>query len=73
MNTKEVIKKNGVVIEMLMGSQFRVELDGDKSIAICTLKNTLRTNNIKVLLGDKVQVEFSPYDLTRGRISYRYK
>ena len=69
----KVIKKNGIVLEQLMGGQFKVELEDDKSIAICTLAARVRRNNIKVLLGDKVQVEFSPYDLTRGRISYRYK
>lgn len=73
MEIKEVIKKNGIVLEQLMGGQFKVELDDDKSLAICTLAARLRRNSIKVLLGDKVQVEFSPYDLTRGRISYRYK
>ncbi|NBO21742.1 translation initiation factor IF-1 [bacterium] len=73
MEIKEVIKKNGTVLEQLMGGQFKVELDDDKSLTICTLAGRLRRNKIKVLLGDKVQVEFSPYDLTRGRISFRYK
>lgn len=71
MNTKEVIKKEGVIIEVLMGGMFKVELS-DKSSAICTISNILRKNNVRVSLGDKVQVDFSPYDLTRGRISYRF-
>lgn len=71
MNTKEVIKKDGQVVEILMGGMFRVELT-DKTSAICTISNILRKNNVRVSLGDKVQVEFSPYDLTRGRISYRF-
>lgn len=71
MNTKEVIKKDGQIIEVLMGGMFKVELT-DKTNAICTISNILRKNNVRVSLGDKVQVEFSPYDLTRGRISYRF-
>jgi translation initiation factor IF-1 len=72
MNSKEVVKKDGKVVENLMGGMFRVELD-DKTNAICTLARLLRNNNIKVFLGDRVQVEFSPHDLTRGRVCYRYK
>jgi translation initiation factor IF-1 len=72
MNSKEVVKKDGIVVENLMGGMFKVELD-DKTIAICTLAQLLRKNSIKVFLGDRVQVEFSPYDLTRGRVCYRYK
>ena len=72
MNSKEVVKKDGIVVENLMGGMFKVELV-DKTIAICTLAQLLRKNSIKVFLGDKVQVEFSPYDLTRGRVCYRYK
>jgi translation initiation factor IF-1 len=71
MNTKEVVKKDGIVTENLMGGMFRVELE-DKTMAICTISQLLRKNSIKVYLGDRVQVEFSPYDLTRGRICYRY-
>jgi translation initiation factor IF-1 len=72
MNSKEVIKKDGIVVENLMGGMFKVELE-DKTYAICTLAQLLRKNSIKVFLGDRVQVEFSPYDLTRGRVCYRYK
>lgn len=71
MNTKEFVKKDGIVIENLMGGMLRVELD-DKTSAICTISNLLRNNKIKVFIGDRVQVEFSPYDLTRGRVCYRY-
>ncbi len=71
MNTKEVVKKDGKVIENLMGGMLRVELE-DKTIAICTISQLLRKNSIKVFLGDRVQVEFSPVDLTRGRVCYRY-
>jgi translation initiation factor IF-1 len=72
MNSKEVIKKDGLVVENLMGGMLKVELE-DKTTAICTLAQLLRKNSIKVFLGDRVQVEFSPYDLTRGRVCYRYK
>jgi translation initiation factor IF-1 len=72
MNSKEVVKKDGLVVENLMGGMFKVELE-DKTFAICTLARLLIKNSIRVYLGDRVQVEFSPHDLTRGRICYRYK
>ncbi len=51
---------------------FRVELDNGMNI-LCTLSGKLRMNYIKIMVGDKVKVEMSVYDMTKGRISYRYK
>ncbi len=68
---KELIIKDGIVKEALMGGMFRVEFD-DESVALATLSGKLRKFHIRVLTGDKVKVEFSPHDLTRGRITYRY-
>jgi len=70
MNTKDVIIKSGKIKESLMGGMFKVELD-DGSIVLAALSGKMRKFKIRILLGDTVKVEFSPTDLTRGRISYR--
>lgn len=72
MSKQDVIKMNGTVTEALSNAMFRVELDNEMSI-ICTLSGKLRMNYIRILPGDSVQVEMSPYDLTKGRIAYRIK
>ena len=72
MSTKNVITKDGVVRESLMGTNFRVEFDeGDEALAF--LSGKMRKFRIRISLGDKVKVEFSPHDLRRGRITYRYR
>lgn len=72
MNTKEVIIKDGKVKEALMSGMFRIELD-DREIILATLSGKMRKFKIRILPGDTVKIEFSPSDLTRGRISYRYR
>jgi len=69
---KNVLKKTGQVIEALPSTHFRVKLDDGKE-AICHLAGKLRIHRIKILPGDKVTLEMSPYDQTRGRIVYRGK
>ena len=72
MNTKEVITKDGRVTETLMGGMFKIELEeGETCLAVISGK--MRKAHIRVLPGDKVRVEFSPHDLTRGRINYRLR
>ena len=66
------IKQDGVIVEALSNAMFRVELENGHEI-IATISGKMRMHYIKILPGDKVMVEMSPYDLTRGRISYRYK
>ena len=68
---KELITKDGVVKEALQGGMFKVEFDNEE-VALATLSGKIRKFRIRVLTGDKVKVEFSPHDLTRGRITYRY-
>jgi len=71
MGRKEaVIKKEGVVKETLRNGLFRVTIDKDEEV-LAHLSGKLRRYHIKVLSGDKVVMEFSPYDLTKGRIVYR--
>ena len=67
-----VIEFSGVVEESLPNAMFRVKLDNDHEILAHT-SGKMRKNRIRVLLGDKVTVEMTPYDLTKGRITFRYK
>jgi translation initiation factor IF-1 len=61
----------GVIEEIMPAAMFRVKLKDVDSTVLGYLSGKMRTNNIKVLLGDRVEIEFSPYDLTRGRITRR--
>ncbi|MEY3246866.1 MAG: translation initiation factor [Bacteroidota bacterium] len=65
------IKQDGVILEALSNAMFRVELENGHVI-VSHISGKMRMNYIKILPGDKVQVEMSPYDLTKGRICYRY-
>ena len=67
-----LIKQDGIVEEALSNATFRVRLENDHQI-VATISGKMRMNYIRILPGDKVAVEMSPYDLTRGRITYRYK
>lgn len=72
MSTKDLIKQDGTVIEALGNATFRVRLENGHEI-ISHIAGKMRLNYIRILPGDKVAVEMSPYDLTKGRITYRYK
>jgi len=67
----ETINMEGVVEEIMPAAMFRIRLDDLNNVVIGYLSGRMRTNNIKVLLGDRVEIVFSPYDLTRGRITRR--
>ncbi len=69
---KNLIKQDGTIEEALSNAMFRVKLENDH-IIVATISGKMRMNYIRILPGDKVAVEMSPYDLTRGRITYRYK
>lgn len=73
MAKNDVILKEGLVTEALPNTTFRVELEEDKRIVLCTLSGKMRMYKIRVLPGDKVKVEFSPYDENKGRITFRTK
>jgi translation initiation factor IF-1 len=72
MGKKNLIKQDGIIEEALSNAMFRVRLENDHIIT-ATISGKMRMNYIRILPGDKVAVEMSPYDLTRGRIIYRYK
>ncbi|NLY89565.1 MAG: translation initiation factor IF-1 [Clostridia bacterium] len=72
MAKEDVIEVEGTVVEPLPNAMFRVELANGHRI-LAHISGKMRMNFIKILAGDRVLVELSPYDLTRGRIVYRYK
>lgn len=69
---EEKIQVEGLVIEALPGTQFKVRLDNGHEV-LAYLSGKMRKYYIRILLGDRVKVEMSPYDLSRGRIVYRHK
>jgi translation initiation factor IF-1 len=69
---QDVIEVEGRVIEPLPNAMFRVELDNGHKV-LAHISGKMRMHFIKILAGDKVTIELSPYDLSRGRIVYRYK
>ncbi len=69
---EEKIEVDGIVVEALPATQFRVELDNGHKV-LAYLSGKMRRHYIRILRGDRVRVELSPYDLTRGRIAYRFK
>lgn len=72
MAKEDMIEVEGVVLETLPNAMFKVELENDHEI-LAHVSGKIRMNYIRILPGDKVTVEMSPYDLTKGRITYRYK
>ncbi len=72
MAKEESIEITGTVIEPLPNAMFRVELENGLKV-LAHISGKMRMNFIRILPGDKVQVQLSPYDLTRGRITYRFK
>jgi len=72
MAKEDIIEMSGEVVEKLPNAMFRVKLENDHEV-LCTISGKMRKFYIRILPGDKVTVEISPYDLSRGRISYREK
>lgn len=70
--SKDVIEVEGTVVEPLPNAMFQVELENGHKV-LAHVSGKIRMNFIKILPGDRVTVELSPYDLTRGRITYRFK
>ncbi len=69
---EDSIYVEGMIVEALPGTQFRVQLDNGHEV-LAYLSGKMRKYYIRILLGDRVRVEMSPYDLTRGRIVFRYR
>ena len=72
MAKQQAIEQDGTIVESLSNAMFRVELENGHEIT-AHISGKMRQNYIKILTGDRVKVEMSPYDLTKGRIFFRYK
>lgn len=72
MAKEDLIEFEGTVLEMLPNAMFRVKLENDHEI-IAHTSGKMRKNRIRVMVGDKVTVEMTPYDLTKGRVIFRHK
>lgn len=71
MAKEDTIELTGVVEEVLPGNMFKVKVDNMSSIILCYTSGKLKQHKIRIILGDRVKVEVSPYDLSKGRVSYR--
>lgn len=72
-NKEEGIEVEGIVVENLPNARFRVKLDEGEMEILAHVSGKMRMHYIRILPGDRVRVEMSPYDLTKGRITYRFK
>jgi translation initiation factor IF-1 len=72
MSKQNTINIEGIVIEALSNSMFNVELENGHKV-LCHISGKIRVNNIRIMVGDKVRIAISPYDLTKGRIETRLK
>ena len=70
--SKDVMEFEGTILEYLTNAMFKVKLENDHQV-LAHISGKIRKNFIRILPGDKVKVELTPYDLTRGRITYRLK
>lgn len=73
-NTKKVLKVKGKILDVMPGTKFKVAVDigGQEHILFAYISGRMRMHYIKLIEGDEVELEVSPYDLTKGRITYRY-
>jgi translation initiation factor IF-1 len=69
----DLIPAAGTIIDKQPNAFFKVQLDNTDHVVLAAISGKMRKNRIRILVGDRVSVEMSPYDLTRGRITYRYK
>ncbi|HEY0006611.1 MAG TPA: translation initiation factor IF-1 [Pyrinomonadaceae bacterium] len=73
MAKEDLIPAEGLVIDKLPNAFFKVRLEGTEHVVLAQISGKMRKNFIRILPGDRVSIEMSPYDLSRGRITYRYK
>jgi len=69
----DLIPAEGVIIDKQPNAFFKVQVDGSDHVVLAQISGKMRKHRIRILVGDRVSVEMSPYDLTRGRITYRYR
>ncbi|HEU4595601.1 MAG TPA: translation initiation factor IF-1 [Pyrinomonadaceae bacterium] len=73
MSKEDLIPAMGLIVDKQPNAFFKVQIEGSEHIVLAQISGKMRKNRIRILVGDRVSVEMSPYDLTRGRITYRYK
>jgi len=73
MSKEDMIEFSGMVTELLPNAMFRVKLDNNEHVILAHTSGKMRKNRIRVLAGDRVNVEMTPYDLSKGRITFRFK
>ncbi|HYE14399.1 MAG TPA: translation initiation factor IF-1 [Pyrinomonadaceae bacterium] len=73
MSKEDLIPAEGTIIDKQPNAFFKVQLHNSDHVVLAQISGKMRKNRIRILVGDRVSVEMSPYDLTRGRITYRYK
>jgi translation initiation factor IF-1 len=73
LSKEEAVPAMGVIIDKQPNAFFKVRIDNSEHVVLAQISGKMRKNRIRILVGDRVSVEMSPYDLTRGRITYRYK
>ena len=73
MSKEDIITSEGKVVEVLPGAKFKIQLEDTEHVILAYLTGKMLKKRIRVLLGDSVTVELSPYDMTKGRIGYRKK
>ena len=69
----DLIPAEGVIIDKQPNAFFKVQVDGSEHVVLAQISGKMRKHRIRILVGDRVSVEMSPYDLSRGRITYRYR
>lgn len=70
---EELIQVAGTIVDKQRDANFKVKVNGSEHIVLAQISGRMRRNRIRILIGDRVDVEMSPYDLTKGRITYRHK
>jgi translation initiation factor IF-1 len=70
---EETVELTGTVIDKQPNAFFKIQITESEHVVLATISGRMRRNRIRILMGDRVDVELSPYDLTRGRITYRHK
>ncbi|HEY8563531.1 MAG TPA: translation initiation factor IF-1 [Pyrinomonadaceae bacterium] len=70
---EELIQVAGTIVDKQRDASFKVQVNGSDHIVMAQISGRMRRNRIRILIGDRVDVEMSPYDLTKGRITYRHK
>jgi translation initiation factor IF-1 len=73
LSKEDLIPAEGVVIDKQPNAFFKIRLNDSEHVVLAQISGKMRKNRIRILMGDRVSVELSPYDLSRGRITYRYK